>query len=132
MSEARHSARPAPHTGTVDGRDDGLRQIADRLGECGHRLLKAQPVDGGGVGVEHAGAEVAHVEPGAEAAARAREDHRVHVWSAASAANVSTSSACITSLIGVEPLGPVEPQHGDAVARSVSRSRVSGTVTPVR
>ena len=77
----------------VDRGDDRLRHRPDRLWQRGHGLLEPQPVDGGRVGVEHVGSEVAHVDAGAEAAAGAGQHHGVYVQVGSQAAQVCSSSA---------------------------------------
>ncbi len=79
MSEARHSARPAPTHGPLTAATTGCGSVADGLRQRGHGLLESQPVDGGVGGVEHAGPEVAYVDAGAEAPPGAGQDDRFDV-----------------------------------------------------
>ncbi len=65
---------PAADAGAVDRGDDGLRQVPDRTRQRRHRLLEPQPVDGGVGGVGHPRPEIAHVDAGTEAPARAGQN----------------------------------------------------------
>jgi hypothetical protein len=69
---------PRADAWAVDRGDDRLRQLTHGLGERGHFLLEAHPVQRRRGGLRHVGSEVAHVDPGAKAASGAGKDDGVH------------------------------------------------------
>ena len=94
MSQPSASARPKPAGGPVDGRDHRLRQRAQREDQRGHVLLVGEPVARLVAAVVSRRRAVAvQVEPGAEAAAGAGQDHRA----AGAVAAILRSSSCSAS-----------------------------------
>ena len=82
-----------------------------------HHLLESHPLDGRITGVEHAGAEVAHIDARAEAPAGAGEDHDPDVVFGGERGEGPSQLAHELLVESVEALGPVQSEKHHTVAR---------------
>jgi hypothetical protein len=87
------------------------------LRQRAHHLLKVQPVEGRGGGVERAGPEVAHVDPRAEATAHAGQYDEVDQLIGAQVRARLRKLRDHDLVDCVQSLGAIEAQHGDAGTR---------------
>ena len=115
---------PCADAWAVDGGDDGLRQIPDRLRQCRHRLLEPQPIDGRISRVGYPRPEISHVDAGAETACCAGQDDGIHRCVVGHRCERLGEFAPHDVVDRVELLRPVQRQHNDAGVRPFDDQRL--------